>query len=85
MKFIEIVGNKSTSATFKGRKIGHNVNAVAYEDGDNIVIRLESNGAWVKYASQKVVTKEQYNEFCKQQDRPLFVRGIEAMGAEVML
>lgn len=39
-KFLEIVGNASTSVELKGRYIGHNVNAVAYVDGDNITIQL---------------------------------------------
>lgn len=85
MTFLEIIGNASTSVRFNGCYIGHNVNAAAYEDGDSVVIRLESNGSWVKQASQKIISRAQYDDFCEKRSRPLFVRGIELMGAEVML
>ncbi|EHD21797.1 MULTISPECIES: hypothetical protein [Brenneria] len=84
-KFLEIVGNASTSVELKGRYIGHNVNAVAYVDGDNITIQLESNGSRVRGVSAITMSKEEYEDFRQPQSRKLFVRGIEMFGAEVRL
>ncbi|MEI7219107.1 hypothetical protein WCT79_19105 [Pectobacterium carotovorum] len=85
MKFIEIVGNASTTAVMNGRKLGHNVNAVAYENGNNITLRLESNGSRVTTAADVIMTKDEYEDFCEKKSRPLFFRGIELFGAEVMI
>ncbi|MEL7628720.1 hypothetical protein AAGW04_06905 [Pectobacterium aroidearum] len=84
-KFLEIVGNASTSATFNGKLIGHNVNAVAYEDDGEIIIQLETNGSRWKQAPEVKMTKEEYGDFCEKQSRPLFVRGIELFGAKALL
>ncbi|QHQ14562.1 hypothetical protein GMW39_00875 [Pectobacterium parmentieri] len=84
-KFLEIVGNASTSATFNGKLIGHNVNASAYEKDGEIIIHLETNGSRWKSSPEVRMTKEEYDSFCEKQSRPLFVRGIELFGAEVLL
>ncbi|AZS56776.1 hypothetical protein C5E18_11900 [Pectobacterium parmentieri] len=82
-KFLEIVGNASTSATFNGKLIGHNVNA--YEKDGEIIIHLETNGSRWKSSPEVRMTKEEYDSFCEKQSRPLFVRGIELFGADVLL
>ncbi|MBI3310410.1 MAG: hypothetical protein HYZ77_03845 [Serratia liquefaciens] len=85
LKFIEIVGNASTAASIGTRKLGHNVNAAAYERDDKIVLQLESNGSRASGTKHIEMTKAEYEEFCAPQSRPLFVRGIELFGAEVWL
>lgn len=84
-KFIEIVGNASTSAKLGNKYIGHNVNAVAYTDGESVILSLESNGSRVRGATNIKMSKDEYESFCEKQNRPLFVRGIELFGAEVTL
>ncbi|MEI7252821.1 hypothetical protein [Pectobacterium versatile] len=85
-KFLENVGNASTSVSFNGKRIGYNVNAVAYTDGDKIIIDLETNGAKWHQAHSVVMTQDEYEEFCQPHGRQLFIRGIELFpGAEVML
>lgn len=85
-KFLENVGNASTSVSFNGKHIGYNVNAVAYSDGDKIIIDLETNGAKWRQAQSVVMTQDEYEEFCQPHSRQLFIRGIELFhGAEVML
>lgn len=81
MKFIENVGSCSTTAHLGTKKLGHDVNAAAYECDGKIVIKLESNGVPVKGVNHIEMTREQYDEFCLPQARKLFVRGIELFGA----
>lgn len=85
MKFIEIVGGASTTAWLGKRKLGHNVNAVAYRDGDAIVLKLESNADRVRGIPYIRTTPENYAAFCEPTGRELFVRGIELFGASVAL
>jgi hypothetical protein len=82
MKFIENVGNASTTAWRGGRKIGYRVNAAAYQDGDNIVLKLESNGSPARGFNSITMTQEQYDKFCEKQHKPLFLRAIELFGVE---
>lgn len=82
MKFIEIVGNASTTA-FRGNvKIGHNVNAAAYEHNDNVVLKLESKGMPARGFNSIEMHQDDYADFCKNQGRPLFLRGIELFGCK---
>lgn len=85
MKFIEYVGNASTTASIDGVKIGRSVSVAAYSSGDEIVLKLENNGARIPYIKNIKMTQEQYDSFCEKQSRALFARAIELFGAEVWL
>ena len=86
MKFLEIVGNASTSAILNKKYIGHNVNACAYTDNGEIVLKLESNGVAVRGINFKRFSLDEYENWKEENKaRPLFVRGIELFDAEVML
>lgn len=85
-KFLEIVGNASTTATFNKKVLGRNVNACAYETSDGkIQLVLESNGSPVKGIPElKSITmsKEEYQRFKDlHSSKDLFIRGIELFGA----
>lgn len=85
MKFIENIGNTSTTAWLGERYLGHNVNAAVYRDGGEIVVKLESNGTPVRGVAPIRTTPEEYATFCEPTERPLFVRAIELFGATVAL
>lgn len=85
MKFIENIGNASTSAWLGKRYLGRNVNAAAYRNGNEIVVKLESNCTPVRGVAAIHTTPENYAAFCQPTGRPLFVRAIELFGATVAL
>ncbi len=60
LEFLEIIGNASTTASRHGKRLGHNVNAVAYikPDGD-VLVTLESGGGSVGVSS-KTMSKSEY-------------------------
>ncbi|TCL06895.1 hypothetical protein [Sodalis ligni] len=80
MKFIEIVGNASTTAFRNGKNLGHNVNVSAYENGDNIMLYVESNGSRVNQIRGKSLSRAEYEDFCEQNRRNLSIHALNSMG-----
>lgn len=82
MKFIEIVGNASTTGWLNGKRLGQNVSVAAYQDGDNIALKLESNGSAVRGVKPVVMTPERYENFKEKQDRHLMLRAMDLFDCE---
>lgn len=84
-KFLEIVGNASTTAFLDKKKLGYNVNACAYQTEDGqIKLVLESNGETVKGIPAKFMTQDEYQMFKDAGNNNLFKRGIELFGARTI-
>jgi len=84
-KFLENIGNASTTAFFDGKKLGHNVNAAAYilKDG-TINVYLESNGIARYFAGKKTFANVSEFEDWKgsiSENKELFLAAIESFGA----
>ena len=79
MKFIENVGNMSTTATRNGKNLGCNVNVAAYQASKaSVVLRLESNGEAVSGVPGIIMANEEYNALKSLQSKtPLFIRALE--------
>jgi len=60
MKFKEHIGRASTSAWRNGKYLGHNVKAVAYINGSDITIKLESGMSPVEGVSSITMAKDKY-------------------------
>ena len=73
MKFLENIGNASTTATREGKKLGSNVNAASYTNkNDEVLVKLESNGipvAAIPYV--KFSSIESYNEWKDEKPKGL--------------
>ena len=82
MKFIEIVGNASTTGRLNGKRLGNNVSVSAYQDGENIILKLESNGSPVRGVKPLAMNPEQYENFKEKQDRHLMLRAMDLFGCE---
>ena len=85
-KFIENIGNTSTTVRLNGKYLGHNVNASAYAAGDGIHVYLESNGSIIKSVSPKVFNSlSTYSDwkYNISESRCLFAAAIESFGATV--
>ena len=84
-KFIEFVGNGSTSAMRNGKNLGYNVSVARYSDGDKVILTLESNGSRVRGVSDIIMTSDQFDDFYYKNDNtPLFARAIHLFNAETM-
>lgn len=62
LKFIEIVGNASTSASLDGKSLGHAVNACAYDNGNGVTLKLESNNMTIYAINPHSGTRVAINE-----------------------
>lgn len=80
MKFLEIVGNASTTAWLNGKRIGYNVNATAYLDNENVVIKLESNATAVRGVVPVIMSVAEYEDFKSEDGRNLMLRGLDLFG-----
>lgn len=83
-KFIEFVGNASTTAVLDGKRIGQNVSVAAYESGDGVVCYLESGGSPVRGVNPQYFKSA--NEFADwkytlAETGPLFSAAINTFGA----
>ena len=82
MRFMEFVGNASTTASLNGKRLGHDVAAVAYVNAsDDVVIQLESNGKKVKQAEAITMSPEDFDIWKSDHQDNLFVHAIELFGA----
>lgn len=63
MKFVEILGNASTTVFLNGRKIGHNVNVSLYSQKGSFILRLESNGVKVRGVDNIRMTHDEYESW----------------------
>jgi len=82
--FIENIGNASTTASFCGNRIGHNVNCAAYMNHDMVTIQVESNGAKVRGIKPILLDSSEHFEEWKDRidsgNGRLFIDALEQFG-----
>lgn len=84
MLFVEIIGNASTTAFRNGLKLGHNVNASLYRNGNKYVVVLESNGEKVPNVAFRNFTLEQYKKWVdsKPAGRHMLLHGLDLFNCD---
>lgn len=61
-KFVEYVGNASTTASYRGRQLGKNVSVAVYECGKNLILTVDVNGVTARGIPERKITREEYEQ-----------------------